>query len=171
VQEIEQKVPLLKGTFEMHLIGHLQTNKVNKVAQLTNWIQSIDSIRLAEKLNTAAEHFQKRINVMVQVNTSHEETKSGCDESECIALATQVAECSHLDFRGLMTIGPLGASEVDTRKSFAVLRNLSERCAQLSSSKIELSMGMSSDFEWAIAEGATMIRVGTMLLGERDYPN
>ena len=170
VQEIEQKVPLLKGTFDMHLIGHLQTNKVNKVAQLTNWIQSVDSIRLAEKINTTAELLQKRINVMVQVNTSHEDSKSGCDESECIELAARVAECSNLDFRGLMTIGPLGASEVDTRKSFAILRKLAEQCAAFSSLKIELSMGMSSDFEIAIEEGSTLVRLGTAMFGARVTP-
>jgi PLP dependent protein len=170
VQEIEQKVPLLKGAYEMHLIGHLQTNKVNKVVPLVHWIQSVDSVRLAEKIESAAVGMQKRIKALVQVNTSNEATKSGCDESECVELAERVSQSRNLEFCGLMTIGPLDASEADTRKAFSDLRKLSEQCRHLASaSRIHLSMGMSSDFEWAIAEGSTMIRVGTLLLGERDY--
>ena len=165
VQEIEQKAPLLKGAFEMHLIGHLQTNKVNKVVPLVQWIQSIDSIRIAEKTGNAAAGLQKKIKALVQVKTADEETKSGCAPEECFALAECVAKNPGLEFCGLMTIGPLGASESDTRKSFAALRACAEKCRHLVP-RIELSMGMSSDFEWAIEEGSTMIRVGTLLLGE-----
>jgi PLP dependent protein len=168
VQEIEQKVPLLKGTFEMHLIGHLQTNKVNKVVPLVHWVQSVDSIRLAEKIEHAAALAQKKIKALVQVNTSNEAAKSGCTGAECVELAERVAKSGNLEFCGLMTIGPLEASEADTRKAFSSLRKLSEQCGHLAP-RIQLSMGMSSDFEWAITEGSTMIRVGTLLLGERDY--
>jgi hypothetical protein len=167
VQELEQKIPLLTGTFEAHLIGHLQTNKVNKVVPLVQWIQSIDSIRLAEKIENAAAAANKKIKALVQVKTSVEETKSGCAPEECVALAEQVAKSPSLEFCGLMTIGPLAASESDTRKSFTALRICAEKCRHLAP-RIELSMGMSSDFEWAIEEGSTMIRVGTLLLGERD---
>jgi hypothetical protein len=167
VQEIEQKVPLLKGAFEMHLIGHLQTNKVNKAVPLVTWIDSVDSIRLVQKIEQAAALAQKRIKVLVQVNTSDEATKSGCTAAECLGLAQRVAQSGSLEFCGLMTIGPLSASEAVTRKSFSALRKLSEQCQSLAP-RVELSMGMSSDFEWAIAEGSTMIRVGTLLLGHRD---
>jgi pyridoxal phosphate enzyme (YggS family) len=166
VQELEQKIPRLTGTFEAHLIGHLQTNKVNKVVPLVQWIQSIDSIRLAEKVGACAAGLQKKIKALVQVKTADEETKSGCAPEECFALAECVAKNPGLEFCGLMTIGPLGASESDTRKSFVALRACAEKCRHLAP-RIELSMGMSSDFEWAIEEGATMIRVGTLLLGER----
>lgn len=168
VHEIEQKVPLLKGSFEMHLIGHLQTNKVNKVVPLVQWVQSVDSIRLAEKIEHAAALAQKKIKALVQVNTSNEAAKSGCTGAECVELAERVAKSGNLEFCGLMTIGPLEASEADTRKAFSSLRKLSEQCGHLAP-RIQLSMGMSSDFEWAITEGSTMIRVGTLLLGERDY--
>jgi PLP dependent protein len=168
VQEIEQKVPFLQGEFEMHLIGHLQTNKVNKVVPLVTWIQSVDSIRLVEKIENAASSVQKKIKALVQVNTSNEAAKSGSTEEECVELAERVAKSGSLEFCGLMTIGPLDASEADTRKAFSALRRLSEQCDHLAP-RIQLSMGMSSDFEWAIAEGSTMIRVGTLLLGERDY--
>lgn len=166
VQEIEQKAPLLSGSFEMHLVGHLQTNKVNKVVALVQWIQSIDSIRLVEKIEHALVSTQKKIKVLVQVNTSNEATKSGCTEAECVGLAERVAKSAGLEFCGLMTIGPLDGDETRVRNSFAALRRLGEQCKGLSS-RVELSMGMSSDFEWAIAEGSTMIRVGSLLLGER----
>ena len=167
VQEIEQKAPLLTGAFEMHLIGHLQSNKVNKVVPLVQWIESIDSVRLAEKVGACAAGLQKKIKALVQVKTADEETKSGCAPEECFALAESVAKNPGLEFCGLMTIGPLGASESDTRKSFAALRSCAEKCRHLAP-RIELSMGMSSDFEWAIEEGSTIIRIGTLLLGERD---
>jgi hypothetical protein len=169
VQEIEAKVPLLSGAFEMHLIGHLQANKVNKVVPLVSWIQSIDSVRLADKVNGAADSCQKRIRALVQVKTSAEETKSGCAPEECLDLAAHISRSSNLEFCGLMTIGPLSAAEEQTRASFSLLRSLGETCSHLAP-RVELSMGMSSDLEWAIEEGSTMIRVGTMLLGNREYP-
>ena len=169
VQEIEAKVPLLSGAFEMHLIGHLQANKVNKVVPLVSWIQSIDSVRLADKVNGAADSCQKRIRALVQVKTSAEETKSGCAPEECLDLAAHISRSSNLEFCGLMTIGPLSATEAQTREAFSLLRSLGETCSHLAP-RVELSMGMSSDLEWAIEEGSTMIRVGTMLLGNREYP-
>jgi PLP dependent protein len=168
VQEIERKVPFLTGDFEMHLIGHLQTNKVNKAIPLVRWIQSVDSIRLVEKIESAAAGAGKKIKALVQVNTSNEASKSGCTEAECVEISERVTKSNSLEFCGLMTIGALGASEAETRKSFSALRRLSEQCRHVAPN-IQLSMGMSNDFEWAIAEGSTMIRVGTLLLGERDY--
>jgi pyridoxal phosphate enzyme (YggS family) len=167
VQELEAKVGGLSGAFEMHLIGHLQTNKVGKVVPLVAWVQSVDSIRLADSIDRAALSCRRRIKVLVQVKTSNEETKSGCAPRECVALAGHIAQSKCLEFCGLMTIGPLAASETETRKAFAHVRSLSEQCKSLCA-RPELSMGMSSDFEWAIEEGSTMIRVGTLLLGERE---
>ncbi len=169
VQEIEAKVPHLKGVFTMHLIGHLQSNKVNKVVPLVSWIQSIDSVRLVEKIENAAKDPHSKIKVLVQVKTSDEETKSGCAAQDCVEIARRIAQSKALEFCGLMTIGPLNATESVTRNAFAGLRKLSEQCKDLAP-RIELSMGMSSDFEWAIAEGSTIIRVGTLLLGQREYP-
>jgi PLP dependent protein len=166
VQEIEQKVPHLRGTFDMHMIGHLQSNKVNKVVPFVTWIQSVDSGRIAQKIGSAASATGKAIETMVEVKTAPEETKSGCSPEKCLELAQIIAKTPGLRFRGLMTVGPLGAGEAETRKAFAALRRLSEQCRHLAP-HIELSMGMSSDFEWAIEEGSTMIRVGTLLLGNR----
>jgi PLP dependent protein len=169
VQEIEAKVPHLRGTFDMHLIGHLQSNKVNKAVPLVSWIQSIDSVRLADRVNAAAQACQKRIKTLVQVKTSAEETKSGCAPEECTGLAAHVVACANLEFRGLMTIGPLSAPEAQTRASFTALRECAGQCRQWCP-RPELSMGMSADFAWAIEEGATIIRVGTLLLGNRSAP-
>jgi pyridoxal phosphate enzyme (YggS family) len=166
VQEIEQKIPLLNGDFNAHLIGHLQTNKVNKVVPLVHWIQSVDSMRLAEKINAAAVLYHKTIKVLVQVNTSNEESKSGCNAADAQNIAAYVSGLPALLFSGFMTIGPLGNSETETRKSFKLLRDISLTCSTYCRN-IELSMGMSLDFEWAIQEGATMIRVGSLLLGDR----
>jgi pyridoxal phosphate enzyme (YggS family) len=165
VQEIVAKVPGLNGEFTMHMIGHLQTNKVSKVLPFVKWIQSIDREPLIAKIE---KHHQSadKINALLEVNTSGEASKSGCDPSECRALAERIASSPALKFCGLMTIGPLEGDEISVRRSFSLLRELGERCSDLSS-RIELSMGMSNDFEWAIQEGSTMVRIGSLLLGER----
>jgi hypothetical protein len=164
VQEIEQKRPFLKGDFSMHMIGHLQTNKAAKVFPLVDWIQSIDSVRLVDKIDHAGN--EKKIPALVEVNTSGESSKSGCLPEECLALCERVKASNVLEFRGLMTIGPLNGTEGEVRKSFEKLRVLGEGCRRFSS-HLELSMGMSSDFEWAIEEGSTMVRIGSLLLGNR----
>ena len=168
VQEIVQKAPLLTGTRCLHMVGHLQTNKVNKVVPLVDWIHSVDSVRLLEKIDTACDREGKRIKVLVQVNTSAEESKSGIEPENALGLCEKAAQCANVEFRGLMTIGPWDGGEQDTRLSFIQLRELGEQCSGLCD-KIELSMGMSGDFEWSIEEGATIIRIGSLLLGERNY--
>jgi pyridoxal phosphate enzyme (YggS family) len=166
VQEIMEKVPLLRGNFTMHMVGRLQTNKVGKVVPLAHWIQSVDSERLLRKIEVAAEPTGRKIKVLVEVNTSGEESKSGCSPREAVALCELAARSKAVEFRGLMTLGPLGSNERATREAFILLRKLGEQCRSLAPD-IELSMGMSGDFEWAIEEGATMVRIGTLLLGER----
>lgn len=161
VQEIEEKVPQLRGEFCMHLIGHLQTNKIAKVLPYAQWIESIDSERLLDKVDEKAGELGKRPTILVQVNTSGEQSKSGCAPDEAIDLCQRAQACVNLDFRGLMTIGPLGANEVQTRKSFELLRKIGDK---LSVSSPDLSMGMSGDFEWAIEEGSTIVRIGSLLL-------
>ena len=165
VQEIERKRPLLRGDFSMHMIGHLQTNKAAKVLPLVDWIHSIDSIRLVDKIDNVGT--KNKIPALVEVNTSGEASKSGCAPEECIALCERINASSVLEFRGLMTIGPLDGTESEVRKSFEKLRVLGEKCRHFSPHP-ELSMGMSSDFEWAIEEGSTMVRIGSLLLGNRE---
>jgi len=166
VQEIREKAPLLTGTPCLHMIGHLQTNKVAKAVPLVHWIQSIDSVHLLEKVENACRSAGTKLNVLVQVNTSGEQSKSGCAPAEALRLCERAAQSDAVAFQGLMTIGPLGGGERETRNAFITLRNLGEQCKGLAG-KIELSMGMSGDFEWAIEEGATMVRIGSLLFGER----
>ncbi len=169
-QEIMEKVPQLEGESVMHLIGQLQTNKVRKMVPLVDWIHSIDREKLLEKIEQVAEEFEKKINVLVQVNTSGEESKSGCTPAEAVALCDKVAQKKWCQFQGLMTIGPLGGDETAIRNSFIQLREIGEEVKHLvKGDKLELSMGMSGDFPMAIAEGATMIRVGSRIVGARSY--
>lgn len=163
--EIEQKAPLLRGNFTLHMIGHLQTNKVARVVPWVKWIQSIDRERLISRIEHTHSGPERR-KALVEVNTSGEISKSGCRPDECRELCERVVASPALQFCGLMTIGPLGGNESDIRKSFSLLRKLGEQCSDLRAN-MELSMGMSDDFEWAIEEGSTMVRIGTLLLGSR----
>ncbi|MDR2578115.1 MAG: YggS family pyridoxal phosphate-dependent enzyme [Chitinispirillales bacterium] len=171
VQEIEIKAPRLTGDFTLHMIGHLQTNKARKVWPLAEWIHSVDRDSLVQKLgslhNTETtnclppRHRPKKI--LIEVNTTGEPSKSGCAPSDCQRLCDLVAQTGTLELHGLMTIGPLNGDERAVRKSFSLLRELSQKhCTEITAP--ELSMGMSSDFEWAIEEGATMVRIGTTIL-------
>jgi len=166
VQEIEEKAPRLTGDFTLHMIGHLQTNKARKVWPLAEWIQSVDREKLVQKLETLHDGGPKK-KVLVEVNTSMEESKSGCSPDECRKLCELVAQSNALELKGLMTIGPLDGDERAVRNAFALLRELSQKCCETDIAVPELSMGMSGDFEWAIEEGATMVRIGTVLVGER----
>ena len=175
VQEWASKAPVLglkRESAVCHLIGHLQSNKAQRAAELFDGIDSLDSLRLAERLNHAAGQLGKRLRVLVEVKLSSEETKSGLDPeaAETAEFLEALPSLSHLEVRGLMTIAPWGAPEEETRACFRSLRMLRERWAgahpRLNLSV--LSMGMSGDFDLAIAEGATRIRVGTALFGKRD---
>ena len=165
VFEIEEKVPGLKGDFSMHMIGHLQTNKVSRVLPYVKWIQSIDRDRLVSRIENLYSGDQK-IKALVEVNTSGEASKTGCSPEFCRELCERVVSSKALQFCGLMTIGPLQGGEKLTREAFTLLRNLGEGVKDLSDG-VELSMGMSNDFEWAIEEGSTMVRIGSLLLGGR----
>ncbi len=155
----------------VHLIGHLQTNKAARAAELFDAVDSVDSLRLAEKLNEAAGKLGKRLPVLIEVKLSPEETKVGLEpeSAEARELLERLPELEHLHTQGLMTIAPWGVAEDVTRACFRNLRLWRDRWAtEHPRLKLEvLSMGMSGDFEIAIAEGATRIRVGTALFGKR----
>ena len=158
----------------VHLIGHLQSNKAQRAVELFDAIDSLDSLRLAERLNDAAGKLGKRLPVLIEVKLSSEETKAGIDPNlvEAAQLLERLPELTHLQMRGLMTIAPFGVSEAETRACFRSLRQWRERWAA-SYSKLSfevLSMGMSGDFDLAIEEGSTRIRVGTALFGARTAP-
>ena len=155
-----------------HLIGHLQSNKALRAAELFDGVDSLDSLRLAERLNHAAGQLGKRLPVLLEVKLSPEESKEGLDpqSEETERLLDTLPGLSHLEVRGLMTIAPWGAPEDETRACFRSLHTWRDRWASAHPrlNLPVLSMGMSGDFELAVAEGATRIRVGTALFGKRD---
>jgi pyridoxal phosphate enzyme (YggS family) len=155
----------------VHLIGHLQSNKAAKAAELFDAIDSVDSLRLAERLNEAAAKLHKRLPVLIEVKLSDEETKAGIDpeSAEAAALLEALPGLHSLHCRGLMTIAPWGVPEDQTRACFRSLRQWRDRWAAAYPrlSLDTLSMGMSGDFAIAIEEGATRIRIGTALFGKR----
>ena len=171
VQELDSKVPVLPAGIEWHLIGHLQSNKAVKAAALAHWIHSVDSEKLIRKLNDAAAKNGKHIKILLEVNMSGEESKSGIrGEDEVFRLAEILSPLEFLEFKGFMTMAECDAGELKIRKTFAALRELRDRVENHFSLQLpELSMGMSGDFEYAIAEGATIVRVGSSIFGHRDY--
>jgi pyridoxal phosphate enzyme (YggS family) len=155
----------------VHLIGHLQSNKAARAAELFDGVDSVDSLRLAERLNDAAGKLGKKLLVLIEVKLSPEETKAGLEpeSAEAAALLERLPDLEHLEARGLMTIALWGGSDDESRACFRSLRHWRDRWAAAHSklSLDVLSMGMSGDFALAIAEGATRIRVGTALFGKR----
>ncbi|MGA9671416.1 MAG: YggS family pyridoxal phosphate-dependent enzyme [Terracidiphilus sp.] len=155
----------------VHLIGHLQTNKAARAAELFDAVDTVDSIRLAERLNEAAGRLGKKLPVLIEVKLSTEETKAGLEpeSAEAAGLLERLPDLEHLHAQGLMTIAPWGVAEGVTRSCFRSLRELRDQWAARHP-RLDLrvlSMGMSGDFALAIEEGATRIRVGTALFGKR----
>ena len=162
VQEAARKMPLLGemvSASTWHMVGHLQSNKVKHALELFHSIDSVDSVRLARLVDG---YTRKRTPILLQVNVSAELTKEGFSVRELPDAAAQIREMPHLDVRGLMTVGPLVPDPNGVRPMFRRLRELSDSLGLK-----ELSMGMSDDFEVAIEEGATMIRIGRGIFGER----
>jgi len=173
VQEASAKRPLLSELpVEWHLIGSLQKNKANRAAEIFDWVESLDDFELASKLDRACERLNKRMPVLIQVNVGREARKSGIAEEEAADFAGHVSAFKHLEVRGLMTIPPYTEDPEESRPHFVRLREIAERIESQRLAGIsmkELSMGMSHDFMVAIAEGATLVRVGTAIFGPRQY--
>ncbi len=170
VQEFETKHAQVKGFVDSiwHFIGHLQSNKVHRAVHLFDRIDSVDSVHLAEKLDSAALATDKRMPILIEVRLSRESTKTGVAPGELPALVSAVKRLPCLELRGLMTIPPYFDDAEDARPYFRKLRDLRDGLSQqVGVSLPVLSMGMSHDFEIAIEEGATEIRIGTALFGER----
>jgi pyridoxal phosphate enzyme (YggS family) len=161
VQEARDKKPLVQGSARWHLIGHLQTNKAKDAVKLFDVIQAVDSLGLAEKLARAAEGQDKALEVMLQVNIGDEPQKSGLARVDVDAIAKQVAVLAPLHLIGLMAIPPVGTPD-ESRPYFRELRSMRDALGLK-----ELSMGMSEDFEAAIEEGSTIVRVGRAIFGSR----
>ena len=173
VQEAATKAAALTTLdLDWHLIGHLQANKARKAVALFNWIQSVDSLDLLLKLDAAAAQEGRRVNILVQVDLAGEATKFGADRSALDELMAAASSATHLDLRGLMLVPPNPDAPEASRPWFRQLRDIRDELVASGTpadSLSELSMGMSHDFEVAIEEGATIVRVGTAIFGHRDY--
>lgn len=163
-QELAAKATNLEDLpdIEWRFIGHLQRNKIKLVEQARATVDTVDSLRLGRALSARAERRHAHVEVLVQVNVAGESQKSGCDPDAVPALVDALRELPQIDVRGLMTVAPHFEDPNDARPVFEALRSLGERCALP-----ELSMGMTHDLEPAIAEGATMVRLGTAIFGPR----
>ena len=171
IQEARDKIEALSDLdVEWHFIGHLQRNKAKYAVGLFDLIHSVDSIRLAREIDKQAAKRGKRQNILIQVNTGKEATKSGIYEEDALALVRDTARLEHVAVKGLMTLPPYFYAPEKVRPYFRALRQLRDRIreAQIAGIAMEaLSMGMTGDFETAIAEGATLVRIGTAIFGER----
>ncbi len=175
VQELEQKGPELKQPRPgIHFIGHLQSNKIKHVLRWVDCIQSVDRLSLAKKLQNRLVFEHKHIDVLVQVNTSYEDSKFGVKPEQAVELIKKISQFDRIRIKGLMTIGLFSDDKDKVRACFQRLVAIQQ---QVIAQKIpgvamdELSMGMSGDLEMAIEEGATIIRVGTAIFGQRQYPD
>lgn len=170
VQEADSKFSQFDGDYKLHLIGHLQSNKSKQAVKLFDLIHSIDKFSTAKKLNDEAAKIEKKQKILLQVNTSGEETKSGCTIEQAEEICSNIKFLDNIELSGLMTIGPFTDDISAISKAFEKLRLLRDAIStSLSINLPELSMGMSSDYEIAIKEGSTIIRVGTAIFGSRNY--
>jgi PLP dependent protein len=170
VQEAKEKYPAIGNSVEWHMVGHLQTNKVKTALEVFSLIQSVDTIHLAEEIQKRASAINRIVPILIEVNTSGEETKYGLNPEELFSVITSIQAMPNLSIQGLMTIGPGLAIENPEAscKSFQMLFELRNKVEGEFKLKLPyLSMGMSSDFEIAIEEGSNMIRIGTAIFGER----
>ncbi|MCP4569719.1 MAG: YggS family pyridoxal phosphate-dependent enzyme [FCB group bacterium] len=168
VQEAAAKIDQLGSVARWHLIGHLQSNKAAVAVRCFDLIHSVDSIALAQKISAQAVRQEKTIECLIEVNSSGEDSKFGFAPADIQACFSEIMALPGIRLRGLMTIGPLTTSEGSIKKAFALTRELFEKLkSELGKDITTLSMGMSSDYETAIACGSTMVRVGTAIFGVR----
>ena len=172
VQEIREKYEALPKDIEWHMIGHLQTNKVKYIVDKVRLIHSVDSLRLAEVIEKEAEKQNRIMDILLEVNVAEEESKFGLKTDEVLPVYEKILQYSHINVRGLMTIAPFVENPEKNRAIFADLHKLyvdiKEKNIDNGTVSI-LSMGMTNDYEVAIEEGATMVRIGTGIFGARDY--
>jgi PLP dependent protein len=172
VQELEGKVAAVgRDAAEWHMIGHLQRNKARLAISLFDWIHSVDSVRLARTLSKEAVRADVRVRGLLQVNVSGEEAKGGLEGTGAVDAMGVMSELPGLEIHGLMTMAPWTSEKAVLRRTFTRTRELLDRCRRELPDALfggELSMGMSNDFEIAVEEGATLVRLGTVLFGERE---
>lgn len=172
VQELAEKYEIMPKDIKWHMIGHLQRNKVKYIVDKVCLIHSVDSLRLAEEISKEALKKNVEVDILIEVNVAMEESKYGVAPSEAPALAAQIAALPGIHVKGLMTIAPYVENSEENRQYFAQLKQLS---VDISAKNIDnvtmdiLSMGMTGDYEVAVSEGASLVRVGTGIFGERHY--
>ena len=170
VQEAREKIPAVGRPAVWHMIGHLQTNKVKYVVNLFDWIHSVDRLELARELDKRAGQNNRKLNALIEVNVSGEASKNGAVPQQVLELVRQISILPNLSVRGLMTMPPYSNDPENSRPYFIALRRLRDEIVSAAVpgiSMTELSMGMTDDFEVAIEEGATIIRVGRAIFGDR----
>ncbi|MFZ4590535.1 MAG: YggS family pyridoxal phosphate-dependent enzyme [Ignavibacteria bacterium] len=172
VQELKSKFDILGSeNIKWHLIGHLQSNKVKYVADFVYLIHSVDSLKLAEVINEQAKKHNRTIDILVQVNTSNEDQKSGIEPEDVRSLCLEISKLENVCIKGLMTIGMFTDDEEVIRDNFKSLKLVYDELKSDYPSFKYLSMGMTSDFKIAIEEGANMLRIGSAIFGYRNYSN
>lgn len=172
IQEAKAKIPQCSSRATWHMIGHLQSNKVRDAVQLFSMIQAVDSLGLAQEINKRAEQAAKTMPVLLEVNVGGEASKAGYTPETLLADFPEILTLPRIQVQGLMTLPPWKPSAEQVRPFFQRTRELKERCEEIAEGPLpHLSMGMSGDFEVAIEEGATIVRIGTALFGERNRKN
>ncbi len=172
VQEMCDKVPLLPTDIRWHMIGHLQTNKIKYIIDKAYRIHSVDSLHLAEAVSREAVKHNVPANILLEVNVAEEESKFGVHTDEVMNLVQAVSKLPNIQIKGLMTIAPFVENPEENRQYFRILRQLAVDISRKSIDNVtmnELSMGMTGDYQIAVEEGATWVRVGTGIFGERNY--
>ncbi len=173
VQEIIDKYDRVKSV-RWHMIGHLQTNKVKYIIDKVNMIHSVDTFKLAEEIDKRAEQAGLIMDILVQINAANEESKFGISEKESENLIAEILKnCPHIRIKGLMSIAPFENDPEEVRPYFKQVHTLFDRFSKIADEKLDfkfLSMGMSNDYEVAIAEGSNLVRIGTAIFGDRHYP-
>lgn len=169
-QELRDKSKLVKENVIWHFIGHLQTNKVKYIIDTAEYIHSVDSVKLTEEINKRATGIDKIQKILIEINTSGENSKYGIKNlDEVNKITDHCSELSNIELVGLMTMAPFTENENIIRESFIRLREYKEELNKQGLQLTELSMGMTNDYQIAIEEGATMLRIGTAIFGKRDY--
>lgn len=172
VQEIRDKYPVFQDAFHWHLIGHLQTNKIKYIIDKVSMIHSVDSYHLAEKINQEALKHQLVMPILIQVNIAEEDSKFGIAREACESVIREIASLPNVHIQGLMTIAPFVENPEENRWVFRTLKEIFIDIKNKTIDNVdmyELSMGMTNDFEVAIEEGATLVRIGTAIFGQRNY--
>ena len=167
VQEAEKKAPYLPRNTELHLIGHLQSNKIKKALKIFNVIQTVDSLAIAEKINQQAEIIKKNQRIYCQINIGNDPNKTGFTTQGIETNINKIIALPHLAVEGIMTILPMGETEEETKRLYKETKKIRDKISKLYNIDLQLSMGMSNDYKIAIKCGATLVRIGTKLFGER----